>query len=116
MQRRTNDPRVVGYPQRLNWYDIPPPYELTMFEFEVWALDRLAVLKALETAQVRNIKLEADVKRNQMKLILMFRLYATDNRYPSSLDAQLCARQHHRRDATDHSRRTKKKITPATLS
>ena len=59
---RSNDPRVVGYPHRLNWYNIPPPYELTIQQFEVWALDRLAVLKSIETAQVRNIKKDEEIK------------------------------------------------------
>lgn len=51
---RSFDPRVVGYPYRLNLYAIPPPYELTVEEFEEFALDRLVVLKAIETAQLRN--------------------------------------------------------------
>ena len=50
---RSKDPRVIGYPYRLNWYSVPPPYELTLDQFETYALDRLQILKAIESAQIR---------------------------------------------------------------
>ncbi|OZJ06838.1 hypothetical protein BZG36_00186 [Bifiguratus adelaidae] len=43
-----------AYPSRLNFYLVPPQYEITVDEFEEFALDRLHVLKALEGAQLRN--------------------------------------------------------------
>ena len=33
--------RVVRYPHRLNFYSIPPQNEITLEEFELWAIDRL---------------------------------------------------------------------------
>lgn len=50
----SNDPRRIGYPVRLSLYETPPPYELSIEEFETYALDRLSILKAIETAQIRN--------------------------------------------------------------
>ncbi|KAI8817371.1 eukaryotic and archaeal DNA primase, large subunit-domain-containing protein [Fimicolochytrium jonesii] len=41
------------YPFSLNFYIDPPPYELTLTEFETFALDRLRMLKAVETANLR---------------------------------------------------------------
>ncbi|KAF7721124.1 hypothetical protein EC973_005389 [Apophysomyces ossiformis] len=42
------------YPLRLNFYLKPPPAEITIEEFEQFALDRLQVLKAIEDATLRN--------------------------------------------------------------
>ncbi|KAJ3290495.1 DNA primase large subunit [Borealophlyctis nickersoniae] len=51
---RTNDKRLAStYPFSLNFYLIPPPYELTLNEFETYALSRLKVLKTIETARIR---------------------------------------------------------------
>jgi len=33
--------RAVSYPHRLNFYSIPPEKEITLEEFEMWAIDRL---------------------------------------------------------------------------
>ncbi|CDS08326.1 hypothetical protein LRAMOSA02274 [Lichtheimia ramosa] len=50
------------YPSRLNFYVEPPPLEITIEEFELFALDRLQVLKTLESAALRN-KRGPDYKR-----------------------------------------------------
>ncbi|KAI7849928.1 DNA primase large subunit Spp2 [Circinella umbellata] len=42
------------YASRLNFYSKAPPAEITIEEFETYALDRLQVLKTLETASLRN--------------------------------------------------------------
>ncbi|KAI8986942.1 DNA primase large subunit Spp2 [Pilobolus umbonatus] len=42
------------YPYRLNFYLKPPLVEITLDEFEQYALDRLQVLRAIETASLRN--------------------------------------------------------------
>lgn len=34
-------PRSGNYPHRLNFYETPPTEEITLEEFEVWAIDRL---------------------------------------------------------------------------
>jgi DNA primase large subunit len=56
MLTTSNDPRIIGYPQRLNWYSVPPPYDLSLGEFESLALERLRILRAIEGAHVRNEK------------------------------------------------------------
>ncbi|KAI8369573.1 DNA primase large subunit Spp2 [Radiomyces spectabilis] len=51
------------YPTRLNFYLKPPPAEITIEELELFALDRLQVLKAIENAALRN-KRGADFNRD----------------------------------------------------
>ncbi|KAK9237296.1 eukaryotic and archaeal DNA primase, large subunit-domain-containing protein [Lipomyces kononenkoae] len=46
--------REQDYPDRLNMYLIPPLAEITLDEFEEWALDRLRVLSEIETCLFRN--------------------------------------------------------------
>ncbi|KAG0349249.1 hypothetical protein BG004_000029 [Podila humilis] len=43
------------YPTRLNFYRDPPALEICIEEFEQFALDRMQVLTALQTAQMRNL-------------------------------------------------------------
>lgn len=50
----SQDPRLVGYKNRINLYSVPPPYQLNVELFEKLALDRLSILKAIETASIRN--------------------------------------------------------------
>ncbi|KAI9889802.1 MAG: hypothetical protein M1814_004904 [Vezdaea aestivalis] len=42
------------YPYRLNFYDNPPTAEITLDQFEQWAIDRLKILAELESCQFRN--------------------------------------------------------------
>ncbi|KDQ15373.1 hypothetical protein BOTBODRAFT_31695 [Botryobasidium botryosum FD-172 SS1] len=42
------------YPLRLNMYDRPPAQDVTLEEFETWAIDRLKVLSEIESSFVRN--------------------------------------------------------------
>lgn len=42
------------YPHRLNFYAIPPTGDVTLEEFEEWAIARLKVLAELEACQFRN--------------------------------------------------------------
>ncbi|BGP57003.1 hypothetical protein JCM8202_004562 [Rhodotorula sphaerocarpa] len=42
------------YPHRLNLYERPPTEEVTLEEFETWAIDRLRLLADIEAAQARN--------------------------------------------------------------
>ncbi|KZF25140.1 DNA primase large subunit [Xylona heveae TC161] len=42
------------YPHRLNFYEIPPTAEITLEEFEQWAIDRLRILAELEACSFRN--------------------------------------------------------------
>ncbi|KAH0542573.1 hypothetical protein FGG08_003078 [Glutinoglossum americanum] len=45
---------LVEYPHRLNLYDSPPTSEITLEQFEQWAIDRLRILAELETCSFRN--------------------------------------------------------------
>ncbi|GAA5863634.1 hypothetical protein JCM3774_001198 [Rhodotorula dairenensis] len=47
-------PRSGKYPHRLNLYEQPPTEEVTLEEFEIWAIDRLRLLADIEAAQARN--------------------------------------------------------------
>ncbi|KAJ3107712.1 hypothetical protein HDU97_003382 [Phlyctochytrium planicorne] len=51
---RHANPRLEPYPTPLNWYGTPPAYEVTLTDFELFALDRLHVLKAIENCTIRN--------------------------------------------------------------
>ncbi|GAA5991439.1 hypothetical protein JCM5350_006930 [Sporobolomyces pararoseus] len=53
--------RPLKYPHRLNFYETPPTEEITLEEFEVWAIDRLRLLADIESAQARNRPF-ADIK------------------------------------------------------
>ncbi|PWZ03616.1 DNA primase, large subunit [Testicularia cyperi] len=44
----------VKYPHRLNFYGLPPIHEVTIEQFESWAIDRLKVLAEIESSQARN--------------------------------------------------------------
>ncbi|KAK7043599.1 DNA primase subunit pri2 [Paramarasmius palmivorus] len=45
---------VLQYPHRLNFYDKPPLYDVTIEDFETFALDRLRILAEIESSAVRN--------------------------------------------------------------
>ncbi|EPY50669.1 DNA primase large subunit Spp2 [Schizosaccharomyces cryophilus OY26] len=47
-------PANVSYPTRLNFYLNPPHEEISIEEFETWAIDRLYVLGEIESALFRN--------------------------------------------------------------
>ncbi|MCJ1289655.1 hypothetical protein MMC34_001188 [Xylographa carneopallida] len=42
------------YPTRLSFYDVPPTAEITLEQFEQWAIDRLRILAELEACSFRN--------------------------------------------------------------
>ncbi|KAK9477588.1 eukaryotic and archaeal DNA primase, large subunit-domain-containing protein [Lipomyces japonicus] len=46
--------RDQDYPERLSLYTVPPLQEITLDEFEIWALDRLRVLGEIENCLSRN--------------------------------------------------------------
>lgn len=45
---------LARYPNRLNFYTLPPIHEVTIEQFEAWAIDRLRVLAEIESSQARN--------------------------------------------------------------
>lgn len=46
------------YKSRLSFYDIPPTSEITLEEFEMWAIDRLKILIEIESCQARSKSLK----------------------------------------------------------
>ncbi|KAI1627586.1 DNA primase large subunit [Exophiala viscosa] len=42
------------YPYRLSFYNVPPTQEISLEEFETWAIDRLRILAELEACSFRN--------------------------------------------------------------
>ncbi|MCJ1477500.1 hypothetical protein MMC13_006172 [Lambiella insularis] len=42
------------YPHRLSFYEVPPTAEITLEQFEQWAIDRLRILAELEACSFRN--------------------------------------------------------------
>ncbi|EWC43488.1 hypothetical protein DRE_07520 [Drechslerella stenobrocha 248] len=56
----------LPYPTRLNFYDKPPTDEVSLEEFEQWAIDRLRILGEIETCLFRNntpSEIDATLKR-----------------------------------------------------
>lgn len=60
--------RSIEYPHRLNFYSVPPLQEVTIEEFEQWAIDRLKVLVELESCSLRNKSM--DETNRTMKPVL----------------------------------------------
>ncbi|KAI1768022.1 DNA primase, large subunit [Hypoxylon sp. FL1150] len=46
--------KETQYPHRLNFYETPPTADITLEQFEQWAIDRLRVLAELEACSFRN--------------------------------------------------------------
>ncbi|KAK1145942.1 DNA primase subunit pri2 [Aspergillus melleus] len=59
------------YPHRLNFYEIPPTAEITLEQFEQWAIDRLKVLAEIEACSYRN-KSPADTASHITPLLQKF--------------------------------------------
>ncbi|KAJ2158775.1 DNA primase subunit pri2 [Coemansia sp. RSA 552] len=55
--------RHTRYPERLTLYTAPPTLEVSVEEFEAFALDRLQVLRAVEDAQLRTGGGDDDARR-----------------------------------------------------
>ncbi|KAH7915016.1 DNA primase large subunit [Hygrophoropsis aurantiaca] len=53
-QEQSHEGAQIQYPHRLNFYDKPPLYDVTIEEFETCALDRLRVLAEIESSFARN--------------------------------------------------------------
>jgi DNA primase large subunit len=51
---RTPAHAAPAYPHRLNFYGTAPTADITLEQFETWAIDRLRVLAELEACQFRN--------------------------------------------------------------
>ncbi|KAK9473199.1 eukaryotic and archaeal DNA primase, large subunit-domain-containing protein [Dipodascopsis tothii] len=79
------------YPSRLNLYGIPPLSEITLDQFEEWALDRLRVLGEIEVCLFRNKvgkTLEQVVKPVLDKYLPLSSNFARASKGSSQLDAE----------------------------
>ncbi|ORX53214.1 DNA primase large subunit Spp2 [Hesseltinella vesiculosa] len=81
------------YPFRLNMYLDPPTDEITIEEFEIFALDRLQVLKAIESAKLRNLNDEQFKKDVQ---------YAVDKYLPMHSNTAFDLISERRKDHISH--------------
>ncbi|RPA78724.1 DNA primase large subunit [Ascobolus immersus RN42] len=88
------------YPHRLNFYNIPPTAEVTLDEFEQWAIDRLKVLGEIETLLFRNKN--GQELATEMKPVL-------DKYLPLSHNPTLGAGTKEGREAWERCRRERKK-------
>ncbi|OJD16632.1 hypothetical protein AJ78_03224 [Emergomyces pasteurianus Ep9510] len=59
------------YAHRLNFYEIPPTQEITLEQFEQWAIDRLKILAELEACSYRN-KTPAETVAHITPLLVKF--------------------------------------------
>lgn len=59
------------YPSRLSFYDLPPLEEITLEEFESWAIDRLKILIEIESCLARSKPLK-DIETVVKPLLLKF--------------------------------------------
>ncbi|TEY64853.1 hypothetical protein BOTCAL_0142g00100 [Botryotinia calthae] len=58
----------LNYPHRLNFYSIPPTADITLEQFEQWAIDSLRVLAELEACSFRN-RTPAETAANMKPLL-----------------------------------------------
>lgn len=59
------------YSSRLSFYDVPPTDEVTLEEFEIWAIDRLKILIEIESCVLRSKSLK-DTEQIVKPLLLKF--------------------------------------------
>ncbi|KAI6093216.1 DNA primase, large subunit [Hypoxylon rubiginosum] len=60
--------KETQYPHRLNFYETPPTADITLEQFEQWAIDRLRVLAELEACSFRN-KSQAETAAHMKPLL-----------------------------------------------
>lgn len=59
------------YKSRLSFYDVPPTSEITLEEFEMWAIDRLKILIEIESCQARSKSLK-EIETSIKPLLLKY--------------------------------------------
>ncbi|EGW35754.1 uncharacterized protein SPAPADRAFT_131134 [Spathaspora passalidarum NRRL Y-27907] len=59
------------YKSRLSFYDIPPMSEITLEQFEMWAIDRLKILIEIESCQARSKSLK-EIETSIKPLLLKY--------------------------------------------
>ncbi|KAA8630630.1 hypothetical protein SMACR_08356 [Sordaria macrospora] len=77
----------TGYPHRLNFYSTPPTADITIEQFEQWAIDRLRILAELEACSFRN-KTPAETASHMKPLLDKYLPLDTNSSSSSQLFAQ----------------------------
>ncbi|KAI9755381.1 MAG: hypothetical protein M4579_004310 [Chaenotheca gracillima] len=77
----------VDYPYRLNFYSTPPTAEITLEQFEQWAIDRLRILAELESCSFRN-KTPAETAAHIRPLLDKYLPLSSNTSGSSNLDAE----------------------------
>ncbi|KAF9963334.1 hypothetical protein BGZ65_004285 [Modicella reniformis] len=83
-----------GYPTRLNFYKDPPLLEISIEEFEQYALDRMQVLTTLLTAQMRNLTPE-QLDRTMNEAIKKYMPMSSNRAQEATQDHQYERRKDH---------------------
>ncbi|PGH23238.1 hypothetical protein AJ80_02654 [Polytolypa hystricis UAMH7299] len=76
------------YAHRLNFYEVPPTEEITLEQFEQWAIDRLRVLSELETCSYRN-KTPAETAAHIAPILQKFLPLSANTSSSSGIDERL---------------------------
>ncbi|CAF9903258.1 MAG: hypothetical protein HETSPECPRED_000181 [Heterodermia speciosa] len=72
------------YPHRLNLYELPPTADITLEDFEKWAIDRLRILAELEACSFRN-KTPSETAEHIKPLLLKYLPLSPNSSAPSSV-------------------------------
>ena len=75
------------YPHRLNFYLTPPTADITLEQFEQWALDRLRILAEIEACSFRNKSIE-ETAEHMKDLLQKYLPLDTNSSKSSQLTAQ----------------------------
>lgn len=75
------------YPHRLNFYAVPPTADITLEQFEQWAIDRLRILAELEACSFRNKNTE-DTWKHMKPLLQKYMPLDNNTSKSSQLSAQ----------------------------
>ncbi|KAK3327469.1 eukaryotic and archaeal DNA primase, large subunit-domain-containing protein [Cercophora scortea] len=79
--------KETQYPHRLNFYATPPTADITLEQFEQWAIDRLRVLAEIEACSFRN-KTPAETATHMKPLLDKYLPLDTNSSSSSQLHAQ----------------------------
>ncbi|KAI1114212.1 DNA primase, large subunit [Nemania sp. NC0429] len=76
--------KATEYPHRLNFYTTPPTADITLEQFEQWAIDRLRILAELEACSFRN-KSQAETATHMEPLLKKYLLLQPNSTSSSQL-------------------------------
>ncbi|KAK7995976.1 hypothetical protein PG991_015443 [Apiospora marii] len=79
--------KETAYPHRLNFYAVPPTADITLEQFEQWAIDRLRVLAELEACSFRN-KTPAETAEHMKPLLEKYLPLNTNTSSSSKLSVE----------------------------